>query len=98
LSQMECYPDAAGFLLDAWQPQQHGGGGEIFDWQRIPASVSETVILAGGLTPGNVASAINTVRPYAVDVSSGVETAKGIKSSEKISAFMREVVNSDTVS
>ena len=90
------YPDAAGFLLDAWQPQSHGGGGEVFDWDTIPESIPAPLILAGGLTPGNVATAITTVHPYAVDVSSGVETAKGIKSADKIAAFMQGVEDSDT--
>ena len=96
LSLMEMYPDAAGFLLDAWQPQSHGGGGETFDWQFIPESVPKALILAGGLTPENVTLAINTSRPYAVDVSSGVESGKGIKSAAKIAAFMQGVENSDT--
>jgi phosphoribosylanthranilate isomerase len=96
LSRMQLYPDAAGFLLDAWQPQSHGGGGETFDWQCIPESAPKPLILAGGLTPGNVTLAINTSRPYAVDVSSGVESGKGIKSAAKIAAFMQGVENSDT--
>ena len=95
-SRMKIYPDASGFLLDAWQPQSHGGGGELFDWNAIPESSPAPLILAGGLTPGNVATAIATTRPYAVDVSSGVETAKGIKSADKIAAFMQGVEDSDT--
>jgi phosphoribosylanthranilate isomerase len=93
---MERYPDAAGFLLDAWQPQSHGGGGETFDWKTIPESFPAPMILAGGLTPGNISTAIKMTRPYAVDVSSGVESAKGIKSADKIAAFMRGVEDSDT--
>ena len=89
------YPDAAGFLLDAWQPETHGGGGVAFDWQQVPEELHVPIILAGGLTPGNVASAIRSVKPYAVDVSTGVESEKGIKSREKIEAFMREVRNSE---
>lgn len=96
LSRMERYPDAAGFLLDTWQPQSHGGGGETFDWQFMPKSSPRPLILAGGLTPGNVTTAINTARPYAVDVSSGVESRKGMKSAAKIAAFMRGVEDSDT--
>jgi phosphoribosylanthranilate isomerase len=96
LSRMEQYPDASGFLLDAWQPQSHGGGGETFDWQFIPKSSPSPLILAGGLTPENVSLAIHTSRPYAVDVSSGVESGKGIKSAAKIAAFMRGVGNSGT--
>ncbi|MGD2137179.1 MAG: phosphoribosylanthranilate isomerase [Gammaproteobacteria bacterium] len=90
------YPDAAGFLLDAWQPRAHGGGGERFNWNLVPANLPYPVILAGGLNPGNVAEAINRVRPYAVDVSSGVEREKGIKSAEKISAFMKGVQQGGT--
>jgi len=97
LSLMVRYPDAAGFLLDAWQPQSHGGGGETFDWQRVPESSPGPLILAGGLTPENVTTAINAARPYAVDVSSGVESRKGIKSAAKIAAFMQGVEDSDTV-
>jgi len=89
------YPDAAGFLLDAWQPEIHGGGGVAFDWRQIPDDIRVPIILAGGLTPRNVAGAIRLVNPYAVDVSTGVELDKGIKSSEKIEAFMREVRNSE---
>ena len=96
LSCMQSYPDASGFILDAWQPQHHGGGGETFDWNRVPHNSPVPVILAGGLTPGNVALAIRSTRPYAVDVSSGVETSKGIKSAEKIAAFMKGVEHSDT--
>jgi phosphoribosylanthranilate isomerase len=95
LSLMSAYPDAAGFLLDAWQPETHGGGGIAFDWQQIPEGINTPLVLAGGLTPGNVATAIRTVKPYAVDVSTGVERDKGIKSREKIEAFMREVRNSE---
>jgi phosphoribosylanthranilate isomerase len=95
LSLMSDYPDAAGFLLDAWQPEMHGGGGVAFDWQQVPENINTPIILAGGLTPGNVATAIRLVKPYAVDVSTGVERDKGIKSREKIEAFMREVRNSE---
>jgi phosphoribosylanthranilate isomerase len=93
---MAAYPDARGFLLDTWQPQTHGGGGEPFDWQQIPADLKSPFILAGGLDPGNVTEAIRRVRPYAVDVSSGVETAPGIKSADKIAAFINGVSNSGT--
>lgn len=95
-AEMDRYPDAAGFLLDAWQPATHGGGGVTFDWSRVPAAASAPLILAGGLTPDNVAAAIRATRPYAVDVSSGVETAKGIKSAGLIQAFMKGVTGSET--
>jgi phosphoribosylanthranilate isomerase len=90
------YPDASGILLDAWQPQTHGGGGKPFDWSTAPRDLPVPVILAGGLTPLNVEAAIRQVRPYAVDVSSGVEIGKGIKSAGMISAFMKGVRASDT--
>lgn len=93
---MARYPDAAGFLLDAWQPATHGGGGETFDWAHVPAQAPAPLILAGGLTPDNVAAAIRATRPYAVDVSSGVEQAKGIKSADRINAFMKGVASSET--
>jgi phosphoribosylanthranilate isomerase len=96
LAAMARYPDAAGFLLDAWQPATHGGGGQAFDWERVPAGAPAPVILAGGLTPDNVAAAIRATRPYAVDVSSGVEQARGIKSTAKIDAFMKGVASSET--
>lgn len=90
------YPDARGLLLDAWQPLTHGGGGESFDWRQVPPNLPVPIILAGGLTADNVGAAIRQVRPYAVDVSSGVETAKGIKSAAKIAAFMKGVAASGT--
>jgi phosphoribosylanthranilate isomerase len=93
---MAAYPDARGFLLDAWQPQTHGGGGETFDWRQIPSELPSPFILAGGLNPENISLAIRRVQPYAVDVSSGVESAPGIKSAVKITAFMNGVSNSGT--
>ena len=93
---MESYPDAAGFLLDTWQPETHGGGGRAFDWRLVPTDVDRPVVLAGGLTPDNVAQAIRQVRPYAVDVSSGVETAPGIKSALKVAEFMTGVEQGGT--
>jgi phosphoribosylanthranilate isomerase len=93
--QIQAYPDAGGILLDAWQPHTHGGGGQAFDWARVPHDLAVPVILAGGLTAANIETAIRQVRPYAVDVSSGVESGKGIKSAEKISAFMKGVRSSD---
>lgn len=82
----------AGYLLDAWSPAAHGGTGTTFNWE-IAARVtaSHGIILAGGLTPENVAEAIAAVHPYAVDVSSGVECEPGKKSPEKLFAFARAV-------
>jgi len=93
---MARYPDAAGFLLDAWQPAAHGGSGETFDWKRVPTGLPRPIILAGGLTPDNVAAAIRATRPYAVDVSSGVEQSRGVKSADRINAFMKGVAGSET--
>ena len=93
--QIRAYPDAGGILLDAWQPQSHGGGGQAFDWMQVPHDLEAPVILAGGLTSVNIATAIRQVRPYAVDVSSGVESGKGIKSAGLISAFMKGVRDCD---
>ena len=77
-------------LLDAWAPDAYGGTGESFNWDLAAAVAAQRpVILAGGLTPINVASAIDRVKPYAVDVSSGVEHAPGQKDYEKVAAFIR---------
>ena len=89
------FPDASGYLLDAHLPDIFGGGGVVFDWSRLPESLDKPLILAGGLTPENIASAIRQVKPYAVDVSSGVEESKGIKSQASILAFIESVVNED---
>jgi phosphoribosylanthranilate isomerase len=85
------YPDAAGFLLDSHGGGRMGGTGDRFDWSLIPGKFDAPVILAGGLDPHNVADGVRRVRPYAVDVSSGVEVAKGIKSADRIAQFVREV-------
>lgn len=83
------WPSARGFLLDAYTPGIPGGTGEVFDWQRFPTSESPSWILAGGLTPTNVAQAIRITQPYAVDVSGGVESSRGIKCPTKIHAFIK---------
>ena len=91
---VECaarYADAQGLLLDAHVEGVQGGSGETFDWKLIPRELPLPVILSGGLHAGNVAAAIEQVRPHAVDVSSGVEVAKGIKDAAKIAAFVNEV-------
>ncbi|MGI9320289.1 MAG: N-(5'-phosphoribosyl)anthranilate isomerase, partial [Thiogranum sp.] len=94
-STMNAHPEASGFLLDAWQPELHGGGGVTFDWAQMPEKSARPMILAGGLTADNISQAIALTRPYAVDVSSGVELEKGIKSAEKIQAFMRGIERGD---
>jgi phosphoribosylanthranilate isomerase len=80
---------ALGLLLDSYSPAAPGGTGEVFAWERIPEVRRLPLILAGGLMPENVAAAVRQVRPYAVDVSSGVETAPGRKDSARIAAFVR---------
>jgi len=90
-AQVALYKNASGVLLDTYVPGIPGGTGEAFDWSLVPEGLSKPVILAGGLTAANVAQAITRVRPYAVDVSGGVELTKGIKDAEKIRAFMQAV-------
>jgi len=94
-SVIQSHPEACGFLLDAWQPDTHGGGGIAFDWAEVPVNTGRPLILAGGLTPESVGEAIARTRPFAVDVSSGVEIEKGIKSVQKIQAFVRGVESGD---
>ncbi|MBD3671460.1 MAG: phosphoribosylanthranilate isomerase [Gammaproteobacteria bacterium] len=89
------YRDAAGFLLDAHADQARGGTGQSFDWSQFPQDVDKPLILAGGLTPENVFEAVRQTRPYAVDVSSGVEIDKGIKDAQKIIRFVEEVRRAD---
>jgi len=89
------YRTARGLLLDAFADGAHGGTGTVFDWSLIPRELPRPVILSGGLTPANVAEAIRRVRPWAVDVSSGVEASPGIKDPLKIAAFMKEVHGAD---
>ena len=84
-----------GLLLDAYRPGIPGGTGETFDWDRIPSTLGSRIVLAGGLTPDNVADAVRRVRPYGVDVSGGVEAAKGIKDPQKIKAFIEEVSSAE---
>ena len=89
------YGDAQGWLLDAWSEAAHGGTGERFDWDLIPRDLPRPLVLAGGLKPENVAAAIRAVRPWAVDVSSGVESSKGIKDAALIAAFIKETRNAN---
>lgn len=85
------YVDARGILVDAYVPGVPGGSGETFDWSLLPASLPLPLILSGGLFHGNVLAAIQQVKPWAVDVSSGVESSKGIKDVAKIAAFNEAV-------
>lgn len=88
---VDAYAEASGVLLDTHHEQLAGGTGTAFDWTRVPARLALPVILAGGLTPQNVAAAVRQVRPYAVDVSGGVEATKGIKDQQKMAAFIQAV-------
>ncbi len=86
---------AAGWLFDAFDDRQVGGTGETFDWSLVPRPLARPLVLSGGLDVDNIARAVREVRPYAVDVSSGVEVAKGIKDAAKIAAFVQGVRNAD---
>lgn len=91
----EEYASAAGLLVDAYTPGVHGGTGATFDWCQVPADLASSLVLAGGLDATNVSDAIKRLCPYGVDVSSGVEVSRGIKSAEKMHAFIRAVHASD---
>lgn len=88
------YPSAQAILLDAFV-EGYGGGGETFDWSLIPQNLARPIVLSGGLTADNATEAVRRVRPAAVDVSSGVEMAKGIKDPAKIRAFVAAVRAAD---
>jgi phosphoribosylanthranilate isomerase len=87
----QAYQRARGLLLDTYRPGVPGGTGDTFDWSLIPKALAGQIILAGGLNPDNVAAAVQQVRPYAVDVSGGVEASKGIKDADKIKAFFQRL-------
>jgi phosphoribosylanthranilate isomerase len=91
------FASASALLLDTFSEKAVGGTGQTFDWSLIPAGLQKPVILAGGLNPDNVTQALQQVQPYAVDVSGGVEAEKGIKSPQKIAAFMQLVVAHDAL-
>lgn len=89
LEQLNDYRDARAILLDSHAPGAAGGTGQAFDWHSIPRGLAANMILAGGLTPANIADAIHAVRPYGVDLSSGVEAQPGIKDA----MLMRQLIN-----
>jgi len=93
LEYLRPFSGAAAWLFDSHVPE-YGGAGESFDWSLVPAT-HKPVILAGGLSAANVGAAIRRVKPWGVDVASGVESAKGIKDAAKIAAFITEVRNAD---
>ena len=87
----EEFHNASGLLVDAWDPDRYGGTGKSFNWDLIPDYRPLPIILAGGLSSDNVFAAVKQVKPWAVDVSGGVEQGKGIKDIQKISHFIKEV-------
>jgi len=91
------YHDADGLLLDAYDAKAKGGTGNQFNWNLIPKDCALPIILAGGLDETNAKQAILSVKPYALDISSGVEIAKGIKDTIKITAFIEQVNEGDQV-
>ena len=94
LEYLRPFAAASGWLLDA-HVEAYGGVGASFDWSLVPARLERPLVLSGGLTRENVGVAVRRVRPWAVDVSSGVESAKGIKDAARIAAFIAEVRNAD---
>ncbi len=94
LEYLRPFSGAAAWILDS-HVEGYGGAGERFDWRLVPRKLERPLVLSGGLTRDNVREAIRFVRPWAVDVSSGVETARGIKDPAKIAAFITEVRNAD---
>lgn len=91
LAQLRAYPRATGLLLDGHGLGEAGGTGRTFDWSLMPRDLKQPLILAGGLTPSNVQSAVRTAQPWAVDVSSGIESAPGIKDPVKLRDFIAAV-------
>jgi phosphoribosylanthranilate isomerase len=89
------YPGAAGFLFDGHVAGDHGGSGKVFDWSRMPAMLGKPMMIAGGLTPENVFDAILATLPWAVDVSSGIESAPGVKDGHRMRRFVEEVRRAD---
>ena len=87
-AEVAAYKAQGGFLFDAWSNDLYGGTGHSFDWSRLPTSRDYPLILAGGLTPDNVAQAVQLIGPNMVDVSGGVESAPGIKDQKKVERFI----------
>ena len=85
---LSSYKPSGGFLFDAWHADHYGGTGHVFDWNRLPVNLDFPLILAGGLNPDNVSSAVRTVRPAMVDVSGGVESSPGVKDEHKVREFI----------
>ena len=89
------YPGAGALLLDSHREGEPGGQGHAFDWSKVPATAARPIVLAGGLAPDNVGEAVRRVRPYAVDVATGVESAPGVKDAGKMRRFAEEVRRAD---
>jgi len=89
------YTNTQGILLDSYVAGTHGGTGQSFDWTNVPVGLKKPIILAGGLSPDNVATAIAAVQPWAVDVSGGVESGKGVKDAGKMAAFCEAVLSAE---
>jgi phosphoribosylanthranilate isomerase len=89
------YPAALGFVFDSHGAGSDGGSGRVFDWSRLPADFERPMLLAGGLNPDNVFEAVRSVRPFAVDVSSGIESAPGRKDMDRMRRFVAEVRRAD---
>jgi len=89
------YPSALGMLLDTYRAGVPGGTGEVFDWSQVPSDLKTPIILAGGLNPDNVCAAVERLRPWAVDVSGGVESAPGVKDAARIAGFVEAVRAAD---
>ena len=94
LEYLRPFASASGWLLDA-HVQEYGGVGASFDWALVPDSLERPLVLSGGLTIENVGEAVRRIRPWAVDVSSGVESARGVKDADRIAAFIEGVRNAD---
>lgn len=95
LPRLREYPRAAALLLDGHGFGEAGGNGKAFDWSLLPHELAQPMILAGGLHAGNVADAVRLLRPWAVDVASGVESSPGIKDPDKLAAFIHAVRAAD---
>ncbi|MQP77403.1 phosphoribosylanthranilate isomerase [Stenotrophomonas sp. MYb238] len=91
----QAHPHAAGFLLDSHAPGGSGGSGVAFDWSQVPSGLHRPFLLAGGIRPDNVFDAITSVQPWGVDVSSGIESAPGIKDGDRMRRFVEEVRRAD---
>ncbi len=93
MQRIQAYPHAQGLLLDTWHPDLLGGTGQTYDWSLFPARADKPLVLAGGLRPDNVTAAIRQTRPWAVDVSGGVESAPGLKDPLLMRDFVEGVRN-----